>query len=309
MKLFQDNIIQNVAALNQLKIDYKSAIVAAEMIENGYPFNEIEFKNLSIFKRFVSKEIEKITLEEIEDQPSQLVIEINREGLYDMLPEAISHPAGKKHKDETTSEEFARHKEEENDARTFFNPIENEFQNRILYFELLERELLFNTNKKKDRQFFEYFFGNSSILDDRQMQTLLYILPLSYKIRGDQKLISLALSKILNYNVEVTKKYVNCKIEITEDQESDKCLGVNFVLSNFTSIHYWQYTINIYDVPVDIFPTFTNNGANLNIINFVIDYFFAVNADVAIVPHILQIDKSITLSEHNIHYLNFNTYL
>jgi hypothetical protein len=295
MKLFQENMMQNVAELNQLKIDYKSAVVGAEIVENGYSYDELAFKNLSIFKRFVSKEIEKISIEENEGIYSPLTIEINRESLYDMIPEAVSHPAGKKHKDETTSEEFIRHKQEEEDARTFFNPIENEFQRRILSFELLERELLFNANKKKDRQFFEYFFGNSSILDDRQMQTLLYILPLSYKIRADKKLISLVLSKILNFNVQVHKKFVCHQIRMDDQYASEKILGV--------------YQIQIYDIPVDLFPSFRNDGSNLNIINFVIDYFFPVNAEVQIVPNILQLDKSITLSDQSIHYLNYNTYL
>ena len=140
-------------------------MVAGEIIDHGVPQEIIFFKNLSLFHRFVSREIDNYSWDTtVENEPDQLVFELNKEGLYDMLPEAVVHDQGNRKKGDTSHDDFKEQRRQEKNARKFFSPIENEFARRILYFDLIEKELYKNSNKTKNRQFFEYFFYDYHII-------------------------------------------------------------------------------------------------------------------------------------------------
>ncbi len=312
MKTSADKNVSLIKELRLITLDYNASVIAGEIIDHGVSQESICFKNRSIFKRFVSKEIESIYWDRVENEPDQLVFDLNKEGLYDMLPEAVIHAPGTKKKGEEYSDEFKEQRQQEKDARKFFSPIENEFAQRILDFDLIERELFKNNNKVKNRQFFEYFFGKSDMLNDQQLLTLIHVLPLSHKIRSDLKLISLTLSKILNYHVIVTKQFCRQKLicdDISKTPTGIQTLGVDMILSDFIISYSWKYKIQIQEVPIDDFKTFIPSGKNRNIIDFVISFFFPVTSDIEIETLAPASNKDLCISPTNICYLGFNSYI
>src|ERR1039458_624816 len=94
------------AELQSLSHDYKATVIAAELMDNGLSADDIYFKNISQFKRFVSKDVESAVWSNNEQMPDQLVFEVNKEGLYDMLPEGITHSSSQKKSEKEAIEQF-----------------------------------------------------------------------------------------------------------------------------------------------------------------------------------------------------------
>ena len=299
--------------LKQIAYDYKASVVAGEITGNGVHIDSIVFKNLSIFRRFVSKEIERISWDETSDQPDKIIFQLNKEGLYDMLPEAVTHDYNVKKADLSASERFSEHKIQEKNARTFFFPIENEFAQRILYFDIFERELLKNSNPIKNTEFFEYFFGKTLNLSNSQVVILMYLLPLSHKIRSDVKLISLALSKILDYNVTVSKKHIPTTIHVANTPDTylgNGKLGINTILSDKSHSYKYCYYITISDVQTTEYRYFFNHEKYKNVLDFVCPYFFPANGEIEVQLQPVKEESIIrTSSEDNQCFLGFNSYI
>lgn len=85
-----------IAALESFGHDFKASVVAAELTDNGISPETFFFKNRSTFKRPVSRDIEGISWHDMDDSQAHLVFELNREGIYDMLPEALIHGQSRK---------------------------------------------------------------------------------------------------------------------------------------------------------------------------------------------------------------------
>jgi type VI secretion system protein ImpH len=299
--------------LRNINHDFKSSVVAGEIVDNGIPIDQIAFRQLSIFRRFISREIESVKWVHESVEEPYLVFETNKEGLYDMLPEALFHEARKKDKDQSDDKQIREQKLQEKHAREFFSPVENEFARRLLLFDIAERELHKQSNPAKNRQFFEYFFGSSSNLSDIQVLTLGYILPLSYKIRTDLHLIGITLSKILNAEITVTKQM--CRrhktLAVSEGVALGKgVLGVSTTLGDVCVDFSFRYEIHVHNVQAGAYLGFCTGGANHTVIDFVLPYFFPACSDVVLSMHPAIEDKFLKASD-DLHYsfLGFNSYI
>ncbi len=295
--------------------DYKANVIAAELVDHGLPADDIFFRNVSIFRRFISKDVNSISWadRDNENEEDQLVFELNREGLYDMLPEGVVHAKGRRSAANDGQNEFLIHRKQEEHARKFFSSFENEFHQSSLQLEIIERDLYSNKNTQSTRKFFEYFYGNSKFLTDIQVLTLLHILPLSNKIRADVKLISETLSKILTYNIVVVKQKNKphiLKSNVHMASLDNAFLGVDSVISESCIVHSFCYDLMVYDIPFEEYADFGDGGKCRNVINFIIPYFFPVSAEINIIllpEEDCKYLKTAAAREHS--FLGFNSYI
>jgi len=298
--------------LLSIREDYKATVIAAELIDHGFPQDDIFFKNVSLFRRFISKDINNIEWEVNENETDKLIFELNREGIYDMLPEGVIHAKSQK-PDKDAANEFALHRKQEEQTRKFFSTFENEFLQHTLQLEIIERELYNNKNDSTTRDFFEYFFGDSTFLSDVQVLTLLYILPLSNKIRADVKLISETLSKILQYKIDVIKqknKQQLLKTNLPVACLNSTYLGIDSVISTSCIVHSFSYDVTINDIGYDEYKDFEDNGKRSNVINFILPYFFPVGADINIFLMPDETSKYLkTSTTEDSCFLGFNSYI
>ena len=300
--------------LRSLTQDFKAAVVAAEVTSTSLDADDVYFRNQSTFKRQVSKDIAGIFWSDAEDLSYQLVFDLNREGIYDMLPEAVAHSQASSKR--SSNDAGIRHgiilRQEEKNARIFFSPIENEFAHRGLRLDTMERELLSNDNPSRTRQFFEYFFGDSSILTDNQVVVLSYILPLCHKIRGDAGLVSVAVSKILGYKVQV-EQYQSSQITTVLSPTpplGDNLLSIDSVLGDGFRAPVSQYVIRIADVASSEFSDFHGGGKHANVITFITDYFFPADAQISVQPECADEEKYMSIPDgDSISILDFNSYI
>ena len=300
--------------LAALEADFKASVVAAELVESAVSQEAIFFRNISTFRRPVSKDIARIAWNDDDDLSAQLIFDLHREGIYDMLPEAVVHAPipGKKKDAELDVKRGVILKQEERAARKFFAPIENEFAHRSLYLDILEREILRMNNPQRTRQFFEYFFGDSRILSDHQILVLIYILPLSHKIRSNPRLIELAMSKILAYEVNVESKLEMQTHQMTGGVPAlgMSALGIDSVLNDHFCIAEASYVLTVRAIPTKEYKEFIGSGHHANVMAFVAGYFFPADAKLTIQLECAYDEKEFSTSSEERHsYLNFNAYI
>ncbi len=309
-ELWQRQLIQE---LEQIFHDFKADVVAAELVDNRVPADSIFFRNQSTFKRPVANDIESVYWNDAEDQENFLVFELNREGIYDMLPEAVVHRQSRKSRDDDRYRMGQELRQQERDARKFFSPLENEFHHRGMRLDMTEREMIKNSNPRRNRQFFNYFFEDSSALSDEQLLILLHILPLSHKIRSDVGLISLTLSRILNYDIVVTQKWKHTTFNLPSDVArplSEGHLGIDTVLNDRFRIATRYYEVRINGLSVEDYHLFTGGGKHLTALNFMLPYFFPAGAEWLIATEVRAETSPLHVSDDtHASFLGFNSYI
>ena len=98
-----------------------SEAVCAELLQK-VSFDNIKTSQAGSFKKSFSNDIEKFELEEYRDS-AEFKITLNRDGIYDLLPEGLFHQTLGGKKIRTVLEavtENKRFKDEEKNARKFF---------------------------------------------------------------------------------------------------------------------------------------------------------------------------------------------
>lgn len=302
-----------VATLESTGHDFKASVVAAELVDNAIAPDTFFFKNRSTFKRPVSRDIEDIFWNDSDDSLSQLIFELNREGIYDMLPEAVVHNQTRKVAPGEERKLGNELRKQERDARQFFSPLENEFHHRSLKLDTIERELLKNNNPKRNREFFNYFFEDSSMLTDQQLVVLMHILPLSHKICSDLRLVSLTISKILNYKTTVSGRWIQRKHVLPEESAltlSHATLGTDAILNDHFSVPTRYFDVCISGIPTNEYAHFNGWGKHLNVLRFILPYFFPAGADYGISLQCVHEEASLVADDSSTtSFLGFNSYI
>ncbi|MFA6056723.1 MAG: hypothetical protein WC756_00890 [Taibaiella sp.] len=206
----------------------KAEALCAELMANGVSFDDLIIKHSGSFRKSYRNDIE--IAEHAKDGSEQVIIEINRDGIYDKLPEGLFHQtrggsntAGLK----GMVGEYRRYREEERQARKFFQPIEQEFFRYAVMVEEGERKLqygILNGNLESD---FYRFWNIDQSLPKKPASVLVLIMPWIRQIKGDMQLTAKALSMILAKPVQVEERIV----EEQQDDETGFMLGENVTLS------------------------------------------------------------------------------
>lgn len=194
-----------------LPIDLRAEVLVVDLIRKGYEPDDLFLRPVGLFKRRFGKDIEDIEGLELKDGSSVTVMNLNREGIYDSLPENIFHhpPAGKPKAFKGVEEMVAdvkRRVEEEKQARFFFFIYEAGMLEQRLVNEWQERSLLDSITFGMDDDELLSYLQLPSSLSKRQKGMLFYLFPVIYKIRGDVKLMEVVYSVILGEKVEITRE-------------------------------------------------------------------------------------------------------
>lgn len=296
--------------------DFRASVVAAELVGRGLPADAVFFRNESTFRRAVAKDIAGISwnIDSNGDSEDLLVFDLNREGIYDMLPEAVVHTQARKQKADEAAYKHGRElRRQEREARKFFSPLENEFHHRSLRLDLTERELLQNSNPRRNREFFNYFFEEGSALSDQQLLVLLHILPLSHKIRGDEALIGLCVSRILGCKARVERRWIRRGLRLPAAAVrtlGEATLGSDSILSDCFTTPVHSFELHIDDVAECEYRDFSGRGRQMNVLKFILPYFFPVNADYSIILNPVADEAGLrTTDAEACSYLGFNSYI
>lgn len=188
---------------NDLFTDYKAVTFAADLVERGLvDIDEIEILPVGGDKRTFSKELHK-SYDYHSDNRSATRhrIEINREGIYDMLPEGLFHqpPKGSRELDEEGMiKDIKERREEERDARLFFSPFDLEINHTRMIAELYENRLDKWNNYNELNQIFQFGWQEFRLLNNKQSILWMHLLPEISQRRNDLSFIAKLLSALFD---------------------------------------------------------------------------------------------------------------
>lgn len=270
----------------------KAEIVIAEIQEKSeITVDDFVIANKSTFSRPFRRDI--ISVDNLLNE-NMLTLNLSRNGLYDTLPEGLFHTQTST---KDTTSYIARRKtlkQEEDDARSFFAPIENEFFYQRLAIECNERELLDNFYNLNDDFLIDFWNIGADIPEEYTLK-LIKLLPHSYKIAGNFELTRLTLEKIIGEEVTFKKTYKNkidSEIHIEKKaRQKELQLGVDTVL-NSSKKEVYSPTLEVTIGPISEknINNYLKKDGVLKFINTFYDYFVPFEIEV--------ITKFITANEN-----------
>lgn len=195
--------------LNHLPVDLRAEVILADMLEDGISLDELILNPIGGFQRAFCRDIHRVDwVESQQDNRKWLRIDLNRDGLYDLLPEGIFHqptisdPQASK---EVMLREMHIQTQREAAARRFFLPLEQEFLRQRIRVEQEERKYRFaNSPFSLDDNLLIQFWGLPDFLTAAQIKRLLYLLPVLHQLVGDFDHMTACFEQLLEERVSLS---------------------------------------------------------------------------------------------------------
>jgi type VI secretion system protein ImpH len=223
---------------NKFNTDFKAVAYAAEVIEQGnFAADEVVVLPVGPQERAFTKEIAEVsTYKSVYRNRQMLAIRINREGLYDMLPEGLFHepPSPSERLDEGAMvKDIKQRREEEKEARRFFAPLETELYHIRTVVELYENRLDKKSEYDELVSIFLKEWKEFKCFTNQQMVVLMHVLPVIHEQRNNLPFISTVLSIMFNINFKLEYQLQTNDRQQGAQQLQTKLgsgvLGVNFI--------------------------------------------------------------------------------
>ncbi len=272
--------------INSLTYDLKAEVIISEIMNKLDSRDQsflVDFKGQ--FKRPFRKDVLNAEIVDFNYDATQFVkINLSRDGIYDILPEGVFHAPKvdkiKKTVDEMTLE-YKIHKKEEEYARKFFLPFENEFFLKVLEKEELEKEILLELNGSKPWDFFYEFWGLEKEVPEILLSKLIRILPYAHKIVGDLELTVQCLSYLLEEKVEIAEKLYKEQSSAEEQISLGDCrLGLDMISGSAYMDYSLYLEFRIGPLERTSFLEYIHQGKLKKFVELFYEYFLPMEIDV-----------------------------
>ena len=179
----------------------KPEVFCAEINQNGLQFEKMIIKHDGGFKKSYRNETGKVCfVYNDKSQQEEMEISINRNGIYDRLPEGIFHQTKGNSKLQGVKEmvdEYRRFKEEEKHVRKFFQPLEQEIFRYSMLVEQEEQQLSLSMLDGTLKNELFRFWGIADGLPVLPVKVLLSIIPWVTHIKGNRLLTAKSLALMI----------------------------------------------------------------------------------------------------------------
>lgn len=302
--------------INSIDSDFRAEVVAAELVENGFNLDRLFIVHKGASRRAVSKDIAGVYFDRSSefDLKDYLQIKVNRDGLYDILPEGVFHqPIYRKeerNKDKVI-EEMRIHRRQEVYARKFFQPFETEINRALILAQLYENRFDKPHLYRDFVNVFRSYWPVIERLDTRKAIIFLNMIPLLRTLRVDFEKAAQYIGLILDTQVVISKHLM------PQDVKKDKSiclgkykLGVNFVLGNKFTDGQEDIEIVLGPMPGKQMELFIEGRQNHIILNTLCEMLLPAYAHVNIRYKIDRQQSVFSLSGNGKKsYLGINTFL
>jgi type VI secretion system protein ImpH len=269
--------------LKLLHQDIRLEVVLADLLIENISLDEFLILNTSLFHRNYHHDIEKVEENDYGKlKRTRLCFTVNRNGLYDNLPQDIFHqPADHTNfsgKEKALKELKAQEKMEES-ARQFFIPFEQEFYRQRIKLEVEERKYLFETNSNISGELFTELWDFPEFMDKLQKSKLGVLMPVINRIAGNQHLISFIIGNITGNSVELVE---SCPVSITVENKSalgETVLGFNCVLGGQIRGLQRSVTVKIGLDSTDAFDNYLPEGKKNQLYQFLCNLLIPLETD------------------------------
>ena len=193
--------------LNHLPVDLRAEVVLADMLDDGISLDDLILNPVGAFKRAFGRDISQTEWVEAQHKSQRwLQIDLNRNGLYDLLPEGIFHQPTANDTSvskENILREIDVQRQREQTARRFFLPIEQEFLRQRIRIEQEQRTYLLHTDSLQSDDLLAWFWNLPDFLTSAQIKRLLYLLPVMHRIAGDFSAMNACFEQLVVEQVSV----------------------------------------------------------------------------------------------------------
>lgn len=315
----QEEILSGKATVNSSDTDYKAEIVATSLIEQGVDPDKITIIRDGIFRRGISKEVEKIYRKYSDyDLVDYLCIHANKEGMYDMLPQNIFHQPIHKSttKDkEDVLEEIRIHRSEEFFARKFFHVFELIADRTLIDAYSFESKYNRKTTHSEFTKLFIRYWPILQMLTLKQGVFFIHIIPLLHRIRLHYGNMERAFSHVLEVPVKITEVKLPAKktgqnfgSNLGKGRKSK--LGVNLVLGDEFDDGIYDLKLTVGPIPAITMRNFLETAKGYKILESLCEVFLPAHAFVAKEFIIDPEDSAFILSDESHEtYLGINSFL
>ncbi len=263
-----DKIPVTQHVVNRLDTDYKAEVVAAALLGRGIPVGQIFIRRRSSNQRSAHKDVAWLRRNIVGFNQPHVVIETNRESIYNYLPEGVFHPPtlGSQY-NETADiiEQMRKQKKAEQDARQFFVPFEMEAGYAELAMLDYENQLDDIGNNDELLHILTDLWPMLGELDAASAKVFLHLLPFFSAAKGNRRWFEKCMAAFLG--VPVTVEFAANKVEepdnVAQVQLGHAQLGISTLLCGPHADGNQNWQINIGPVPAQDICRFLP-GSHLN---------------------------------------------
>ncbi len=191
--------------INAANHDIKAEVLIADLMENGLSPEDFVVIPTGSFRRRFSSDIKKAETLRLNNNQQLLTVQINRDGIYDSLPEGLFHTAPDQPFRESTemSQDSKKMRLEEKESRAFFVPFENEIFLQRTALETGERKILNRFRESLFDEIFPEFWNLDKSLNPLFVAGLVQLLHFAHWIAGNPTLTARSLELIIGERVRV----------------------------------------------------------------------------------------------------------
>lgn len=301
---------------NTIDSDYKSELVAANLVEQGYDLDRIVITREGAARRGFAKDIENIQIQFSQyDLLDYLYINANKEGIYDILPEGLFHQSThtKKNKDkEDVLDDIKLHRQKEFFARMFFRPLEIEVDRMLVEANLFETRYDKKISNPDFVNVFIQYWPILKLLKRKQAIFFMHAVSVLHTIRNRYHEIEISISSILDVPVTITEVKMPAKEanRYFESKIGDTYLGTDWVLGKCFDDGKYDLHITIGPISAKEMEFFLETATGNTLLDYLCKLFLPTDVFIEKEFKILPNDADFLLSsDERITYLGINTFI
>ncbi len=269
--------------LQSLHSDIRFEVILTDLLSENLDMDDVVIESKSLFKRSYHHDIESAgEIDYGAGKKKRLCFTVNRDGIYDQLPEDLFHHVAETNNASDKYEvirEIQEHQTIEKQSRLFFQPLEHEFYSQRVRLEIEERKFLFETNDTLPGEIFNRLWHLPEFLDDLQKSQLGLLMPVIHKLTGKKDLLSFVFESITGDPVEI-REAGPCKYEISENPVLGQMkLGADTILGGCLGSLQAGYSITIFVSDMANLPDYMPSGKKITLHEYLCSLFMPLDAE------------------------------
>lgn len=228
-----------------LRFDTRVELLFEALLRHGMQEADIIIKPNGLFYRKFSKDLMSITTD-VNDSDI-LHLAVSRDGIYDVIPQSITHNYKGRELREDPVQDFKSRKKEEKNARHFFNPLENEFFRFRHEIEKFESHFFAKLSTSGVADIIKEILGIEKEMPDHLVVKLFYAL-MKQKSNPANSMDELCntLYEIVGEHISYTASNIVLEQNFdVEGEQDDMVMGVTTTLASSEKIFLKKYHFKV----------------------------------------------------------------
>jgi type VI secretion system protein ImpH len=299
--------------ISKLPFDIKAEVLLAEMIEDVHA-DEIEIACNSVFARNVHYDIDKV--EETEyptTKKRRLRFVLNRDGLYDFLPEDLFHQSIHSqpfYDKERMMADIKVQEQREQAARKFFLPYEQEFFRLRIKLETEERKFMFANSGKLSTDLLSRLWNLPDFLSEEQKLQISLMMPVMHRLVGNYALCSFLATEISGDEVTISEGYKLDAGFADDPRLGEVAVGAGLILGGDYQSMEPNNTWKIKVRDVSTLSQYMPGGKKASVHQYLSNLMIPLENDVHVELDVSETSKAFVIGEESLTgMLGYETYL